>query len=375
MSSSDEFKGRSIQAGVSRRRFLSGTAVAGLAAVAAGSIASPRILRADGGKITVLNWQGYGTDESWAIEEFKKKTGIEVVHDYFNSEPEMITKLRTNPGAYDVVLTNCAWNGVASKEGLVQAIDTSKISAFKSLTPTFRDSKLLNDGGKTYGIAWVWGMTAIAYNTNVFKKKPESIEILWDHKEAKRVALRDDGIEAVSFGAIATGQDMNHPKDLAKVKEKLLALKGQIATLWSSEDEFNKLFSAKTFDLTPYWSGSAARSKITFKQPVGYVVPKEGAIGWFDGLAIASNAPNADGAAAFIDYMVSPGFYAKWSKMGNAASANEEANKALAPDNFGREIHSDKAAIERLQYMAPLSDEERQSYSDLWTEVKAAYAQ
>jgi hypothetical protein len=27
-----------------------------------------------------------------------------------------------------------------------------------------------------------------------------------------------------------------------------------------------------------------------------------------------------------------------------------------------------------LQYMAPLSDEERQSYSDLWTEVKAEFA-
>ncbi len=372
MSAYDDSNGR-LKPGVSRRRFLSGSAL-GLAAVATGTVAAPRLLRADGGKITVLNWQGYGTDEAWALAEFKKKTGIEVVHDYFNSEPEMITKLRTNPGAYDVVLTNCAWNGVASKEGLVQPIETAKISAFKTLTPTFRDSPLLNDGGKTYGIAWVWGMTALAYNTEIFKHRPDSLEILWDTKEAKRVAFRDDGIEAVSFAAIATGQDMNHPKDLAKIKEKLLGLKGQITTLWSSEDEFNKLFSAKTFDLSPYWSGSAARSKITFKQSIGYVVPKEGAIGWFDGLAIANKAPNPDGAAKFIDYMVSPGFYTRWSEMGNAASANEAANKALPADNFGRKIHSDKAAVARLKFMAPLSDEERQSYSDLWTEVKAEFA-
>ena len=26
-----------------------------------------------------------------------------MAHDYYNSEPEMITKLRTNPGGYDVV--------------------------------------------------------------------------------------------------------------------------------------------------------------------------------------------------------------------------------------------------------------------------------
>lgn len=371
MSAQDDVKNVPLQGGrITRRRFVAGSAAVGLA-----TIAAPRIVRADGGKITVLNWQGYGTDEAWALEEFKKKTGIEVVHDYFNSEPEMITKLRTNPGAYDVVLTNCAWNGVASKEGLVQAIDTAKIASFKDLTPGFRDSKLLNDGGKTYGVAWVWGMTAVAYNTNVFKKKPESIEVLWDAKEAKRVAFRDDGIEAVSFAAIATGQDINHPKDMAKIKEKLLALKTQVATLWSSEDEFNKLFSAKTFDVSPYWSGSAARSKSNFKLPVGYVVPKEGAIGWFDGLAIANKAPNLDGAEKFISYMTDPDFYYTWAtKVGAPASANPKGNDKLPADDVAKKIHSDKAAIKRLQYMGPLSDEERQSYSDLWTEVKAEFA-
>lgn len=371
MSAYDQLTGGKI----SRRKFLGGSAALGVAAVATGSIFSPRIVKADGGKITVLNWQGYGTDEAWALDAFKKKTGIEVVHDYFNSEPEMITKLRTNPGTYDVVLTNCAWNGVASKEGLIQPIDTAKITTFKDLNPTFRDSNLLNDGGKTYGVSWVWGMTAIAYNSDVFKSAPDSIEILWDGKEAKRVAFRDDGIEAVSFAAIATGQDINHPKDMAKIKEKLLALKGQVATLWSSEDEFNKLFSAKTFDLSPYWSGSAARSRSNFKLPVGYVVPKEGAIGWFDGLAIANQAPNVAGAEAFISYMTDPDFYHDWAtKVGAPASANPKANEKLPADDVARKIHSDEAAMKRLQYMAPLSDEERQSYSDLWTEVKAEFA-
>src|SRR5690349_3710917 len=78
---------------ISRRRCVAGAGAIGLGA-AAGAIGAPRIARAEG-KITVLNWQGYGTDEAWAVEAFKKATGIEVVHDYFNSEPEMITKLRT----------------------------------------------------------------------------------------------------------------------------------------------------------------------------------------------------------------------------------------------------------------------------------------
>jgi len=368
-------KTMSARAGValgrtSRRRLLQ--TAAGLAVVAV--TGAPRILRA-AGSLQVLNWQGYGTDEAWALAHFEKATGIKVVHDYFNSEPEMITKLRTNPGAYDVVLTNCAWNGVASDEGLVEPIDTAAIKYYGDLDPLFRDSPLLVKEGKTYGLAWVWGMTAIAYSTDVFKQAPDTIEALWDARNEKRVALRDDGIEAVSFAAIATGQDMNHPKDLEKIKAKLLSLKPNIAALWSSEDEWNKLFSAKTFDLSAYWSGSAARSKTNYHLPVGYTVPKEGAIGWFDGLAIAAHAPNRAAAHQFINYMVDPDFYYEWAtKVGAPASANNKANAKLPADDMGRQIHSNGSFKKRLQYMAPLSDAERQAYADLWTEVKTEYA-
>ncbi len=48
-------------------------------------------------EIRVLNWQGYGTDLDWAIAAFTEKTGHTVVHEYFTSEQEMLTKLRTNP--------------------------------------------------------------------------------------------------------------------------------------------------------------------------------------------------------------------------------------------------------------------------------------
>ena len=49
------------------------------------------------GELRVLNWQGYGTDEEWAVTIFEERTGFKVVHDNFNSEQEMLTKLRTSP--------------------------------------------------------------------------------------------------------------------------------------------------------------------------------------------------------------------------------------------------------------------------------------
>jgi spermidine/putrescine transport system substrate-binding protein len=354
-----------------RRGFLAGATALGVGAAVLGA---PRIARA-AGDVKVLNWQGYGTDFAPGLDAFKKATGNNVVHDYYTSEPEMMTKLRTNPGGYDVVLTNCVWNNLASKEGLVQPIDTSKISNWADLDPAFRDSPRLNDGGKVYGVSWVWGTTGIAYNTDVMNPAPDTLAKLWDPSLKKRVALRDDGVEAVSFGAIMTGQDMNHPTDLDKVKAKLLELKDNVGYIWQSEDDWHKQFAAKAFDISSMWGGAAIRAKTGFSLPVGFYIPKEGGIGWFDGLAVAAKAPNPDGAHAFINYMVDPGFYVAWeTKEGAPASANPKAMAALPDSDPSKAMAADAAMVKRLQFMAPLSDDDRQKYNDLWTEVRTAFA-
>ncbi|MEC8436749.1 MAG: extracellular solute-binding protein, partial [SAR324 cluster bacterium] len=218
----------------------------------------------------------------------------------------MLTKLRTNPGVYDVVLINSAYTGQAAKEGLIEAIDTKGMANVGDLSPGMRnDPKLVNDG-KTYGVAWVWGVTSFAIDTGDFQQTPNSIEALWDPKNAGRVGWRDDAVEAVQLAAVALGQDINNPSDLSAIREKLRALKPQIRTFWSSEDEWNQFFSANEFDLATYWSGSASRSKNAFGLPVEFVLPKEGAIGWLDGLSIPTNAPNRNDAKAFINFMIDP---------------------------------------------------------------------
>jgi spermidine/putrescine transport system substrate-binding protein len=328
------------------------------------------------GQLKVLNWQGYGTDEKWALELFKQKTGLEVVHDYFTSEQEMLTKVRTSPGIYDVVLMNNIYVMEAAGEGLIQPIDTSKITNFADLTPSLRDSPRFSKDGKHYAISWVWGLTSFAYNTKKISGQPDSIEALWDPSHAGKVGWRDDALESIQMAALATGQDMNAPADMDKVKAKLQALKSQIKTFWSSEDEWNKYMAAGDYDIAVYWSGSAARSKKAMKLPVEFVVPKEGAIGWFDGLTIAANAPNPEGAAQFIDFMVSPEFYVRWdNEVGAPASANAKANAQLPEDALNRKVLGDPEVVKRVQWMAPVSEEQRQKNQEIWDEVKTSFAQ
>ena len=325
-------------------------------------------------EIRVLNWQGYGTDEAWALEMFKERTGIEVVHDYFNSEQEMLTKLRTNPGVYDVVLINSAYTGQAAEEGLIEAIETTGMTNVGDLSPSMRnDPKLVTDG-KTYGVAWVWGVTSFAVDTGDFQQTPDSIEALWDPKNAGRVGWRDDAVEAVQLAAVALGQDINNPSDLNAIRQKLRALKPQIRTFWSSEDEWNQFFSANEFDLATYWSGSASRSKNTFGLPVEFVLPQEGAIGWLDGLSIPTNAPNRNEAKAFINFMIDPDFYVKWdTEVGAPTSANAKAVSMLPADAFNRTAFSDSKKVAKVQFMGPMEDALREEIVELWQETKAYF--
>jgi len=321
--------------------------------------------------VHVLNWKGYGADEPWAIAAFEKTTGNKVVNDFFNSEQEMLTKLRTNPGLYDVVMINAAFNDQATAEGLIQPIDISKISNYADLGQDKAKSPMLNHDGKVYGVPWVWGLTSLAINDKAFDTPPTSIQVMWDESHKGRVVLRDDALEGIQFGAIATGQNINDIKDLDVIKAKLASLMPQIRTFWGAENDWNQMVAANQIDVGTYWSGSAGRAKKNFKLPVTFVVPQEGAVGWLDAFSVPAGSKNVDGALAFINYMIDPAFYVEWdNKVGAPVSANLKAVAGLPEDSFNRQVMGDPKIEARIQFQAPVSDADREKYLQIWQELK-----
>jgi spermidine/putrescine transport system substrate-binding protein len=345
------------------RKTIALTTTAAMAVLMAGSA-----LAAD---VHVLNWKGYGTDEAWAVEAFEKATGNKVINDYFNSEQEMLTKLRTNPGVYDVVMINAAFNDQATAEKLIQPIDPSKIPNYADIGAEKAKSPMLNHDAKVYGVPWVWGLTSIAVNDKAFEKTPTSIQVMWDETHKGKVVLRDDALEAVQFGAIATGQNINEIKDLDAVKAKLTSLMPQIRTFWSAENDWNQMVASNQIDVGTYWSGSASRAKKNFKLPVTFVVPEEGAVAWLDAFSIPVGSKNVEGAEAFINYMIDPKFYVEWdNKVGAPVSANTKAVAELPADSFNRVVLGDPKVAQRIQFQAPVSDADREKYLAMWQELK-----
>lgn len=348
-------------------KLMSGAVIAGAA-----FSAMPR-MAFSAGKITVLNWQGYGTDEAWSIKAFAEKTGIQVVHDYYSSESEMLTKLRTNPGAYDLVVLNAARCAQATAEDLLQPIDFSKVPNAATIDANLRSNANFLKDGKGYAVPWVWGMTSLAIRDGM--PVPDSYKVLADPAYKGRVAMDDDAIICVAAGALMTGQDMNNPKDLGAIRDALKSIKPNVKLLWSTEDQWNKSFAAKEFDLSLFWSGGSVRSKRNSKLPVDFVVPKEGGIGWVDGLGIPASAPNAEGALVFANWLIDPTFYLEWAtKIGAPASSNSAALAILPADDLSRQVHKPEY-LKTMGIMSALPDDRREAFNNLWQEVKAFYAE
>lgn len=346
-----------------------------LAATFAGFIGATAPAMAEN-QLTVLNWKAWGTDEPWALEEFKKQSDAKVVHDYISSFGESFAKLRTNPGAYDVIDFNVAFTKQAAQENLIQPIDVSKLKNFAGLEENFRNSPEVNVDGKVWGISWIWGGSTLAYDTAKFKEPPNSLSVLWDPAYAGQVCWKDDAEDSIRFTALALGQDPNAPHDMAAIAAKLKELKPQIKALWKTEDEWLKLVAANQCALSIIWTTSVEIAKDKHNLPVSFVVPKEGAIVWRDALSIGKDAPNLEQAYAFIDFLISPDFYGAWNKAGGApVPANSVAVQQLSDNSLTRKILTEPEALKRLNVKGNLTDEQRQSMLDLWQETKAYYAE
>ena len=320
--------------------------------------------------LVIVNWEDYGSDDPDFIAAFEETYGCKIVNQYMQSEEDLLTKLRTSkPGEIDLCLPNCTILTAAIEDGLLEEIDVSKLENFDSLFDRFKTQKEVMMDGKYYAVPWVWGSTAVAYNTDLIAEPPKSMQVLFDPAYSGQVSFRDDYNDAVMAAAIVTGQDPNAPSDLNAIKEALLAQKKLNRTYWETGDEFTKLFITGQLSVAMMWSGQAAWMKLE-GEPIAFTVPEDGAIGWVDNWGIVAGTNNEDLAYAFIDWMISTEFQYNWAVNGGPAPVNQAAAEAIDPE-YAASAAMDEDSLNRLYFMEYRSDDVKREWNDLWTEVKA----
>jgi putrescine transport system substrate-binding protein len=124
------------------------------------------------------------------------------------------------------------------------------------------------------------------------------------------------------------------------------------------------------------WSGdysvAAARAaEAGIEMELAYFVPKTGAPAWFDLWCMPSDAPNADNAYLFLDYLLRPEVIAACTNFTGYANPNKAATPFVDPAIVADPaIYPDAETLARLYTPRPLTPEQDAALTRIWTQIR-----
>jgi putrescine transport system substrate-binding protein len=285
--------------------------------------------------LNVYNWSDY-IDES-VITDFTKETGIKVQYDVFDSNEVLETKLLAGSTGYDIVVPSASFLERQIKAGVFQKLDPARLPNLKNMDPEITRRVALHDPGNEHSVNYLWGTSGVGYNVDKIKAAMpdapiDSFAMFYDPKVVSKfkscgVAILDAPSEVVGTVLIYLGKDANseNPDDLAAAEKVLATIRPNIKYINSSK--YIEDLANGEICLALGWSGDVLQARDRAVEAgnditVKYAIPKEGAVMFFDMLAIPADAKHVKNAYLFIDYLMRPDVAAKNSNYVNFANSN-----------------------------------------------------
>ena len=327
-----------------------------------------------GKTLNLFTWEGYADPKF--TKGFEDKYGVTVKGTYFGTSDELVAKLKSSKGVYDIVSPSTDVARTLIESGLVDGIDLSKISAYKDLAPALREMKDVQKDGKTFGVPFTWGPDYLIYDADVIKEEPRSWGIFWDAKYKGKVSLWDD-VSNIYLAGQLLGLDKTDPAalynmtdaQLEEAKKKLVELKPQVRKYWATAGELNDLFKNKEVVLAVGWPLTLAALNKEGRN-LKAVIPQEGATGWIDRLMIVADSQNKDLAHLYLDHVTQAKAQALVAEVTNYNIANPKAAEHMSEDLKKLTMTNVDDMFKRLNFWQHVK--ERKKYNEIWNEVKAA---
>ena len=257
------------------------------------------------------------------LDDFRKETGVEPKVGTFESNEELLGKLRGGAADYDVVSPSDYMVRRLAALKLLRPLDRAKLPALANLDPEMLGRSF--DPQNAYSVPLFWGTTGIGYNKKKVAGSVDSWAVLFDPKHKGQVLMLNDPRELLAAALRKDGKDPN-TRDPAAITAAVDALRAQkdLVKVYDSDAFFEKL-AAGDVALAQGFNGQFAKVIADKADELAYVIPKEGATLWIDNLAIPAKARRADNAHKLIDYLNRPAVAARVANFAAYATPNKAA--------------------------------------------------
>jgi putrescine transport system substrate-binding protein len=334
--------------------------------------------------VNVYNWSDYIDPK--VLEDFTKETGIKVTYDTYDNNEIVETKLLAGKSGYDVVVPSGPFLQRLIKAGAFQKLDKAKLPNLSNMWPEVMQRLQVFDPGNQYGVNYMWGTTGIGINLRKARERLGTQPLnTWDIvlKPELATKLKDCGVQVLDapedvipnvLNYLGLNPDSKKPDDLQRAGDAMFRVRGVVQKFHSSE-YINALANGDICMAVGY-SGDVIQAKKRAEEAkndveIAYLIPREGALMWFDSIAIPADAKHVAEAHAFIDFLMRPQVAAANANFVAYASGNIAAKQFVKPELLNDpSVYPDEATFKRLFTNTAYDDRSQRLVTRLWTRVK-----
>ncbi|HEX4598624.1 MAG TPA: extracellular solute-binding protein [Burkholderiaceae bacterium] len=316
-------------------------------AVIAGCGPSGAAQHSDEKVLNVYNWSDYVGETT--VQDFEKETGIRVRYDTFDANETLYAKLVAGHTGYDIVVPSSHWAKLELESGLLKPLDKSKITTYSNIDPWILKQLAIVDPGNRYVVPWAWGITTIGINVDRVKAALGSLPMpsdAWDlvfkpeyasKLKVCGVSFLDSADEVFPSALRYQGKPpySNHSADYQEAARMLSVIRPYV-TLFSSSGYINEMASGSVC-VAIGWSSdialAAARAREARNgQNIQVLLPRSGAVLYFDTMAIPVDASHVENAYRWMSYIYRPQVQAGVVNKAFTASAVRAADRYIRPE-------------------------------------------
>lgn len=326
----------------------------------------------EGGELVLYTWEGMFPQE--VLDGFTQETGIQVNYANFDYDETMLARLEAAKGGdYDVVIADDYIIETVIQEGLAQKLDLTKLENYKSINPVYQGQFF--DPGDEYTVPYGAGVQTIVYNPEVVSKEIAGYEDLWDESLKDNVGIIANYrvIDGMALKVLGQSYNTEDSAVIEEAGEKLQELAPNIRLI-KDDNIQDDLISGEvgaavmyTSQVTVAMMASKSGSAPEFK----VVYPKEGIGFGIMGMFIPSEAPNAEAAHQFIDYILRPEISAKCYEYIGFYCTNKDADSLISEDYQEFLTLPEDFSQDDMEMIGNISAEALEVHQKVWTEFKA----